>query len=242
MLLEKELERYNRQIMILGTEGQNKLKTVKVFIAGAGGLGSSVSLYLAAAGVGKIKVADHDAVKLDNLNRQILYTDEDLGKKKSITARNRLVRVNPHVDVEETSESIDENNAHELVRNFDTIVDAMDNYPTRYLLNRAALMNNIPMVHGAVHGLSGQITTIIPGKTACLRCIFPEAPSPSSAFPIVGVACGILGCLQAVEVIKSILGIGKLLENKLLLLDVLNSSVDEIEVSKNPKCSDCGKG
>lgn len=242
MLLEKELERYNRQIMILGTEGQNKLKTAKVFIAGAGGLGSSVSLYLAAAGVGKIKVADHDAVKLDNLNRQILYTDEDLGKKKSITARSRLAQVNPHVDVEATSESIDEKNAHELVRNFDTIVDAMDNYPTRYLLNRAAIMNNIPMVHGAVHGLSGQITTIIPGKTACLRCIFPEAPSPSSAFPIVGVACGILGCLQAAEVIKSILGIGKLLENKLLLLDVLNSSVDEVEVRKNPGCKDCGRG
>lgn len=242
MLAEKELERYERQIMLFAAEGQEKLKKAQVFIAGAGGLGSSVSQYLTAAGVGKIKIVDHDTVRLNNLNRQILYRDEDLGKKKSIIAKKRLARLNPYVEVEEISESLDEKSIQEFVRDSDIIVDATDNYPTRYLLNRSALALNIPMIHGAVHGLSGQITTIIPGKTACLRCLFPEAPSVSATFPIVGVACGIIGCLQAAEVMKYILGIGKLLENRLLHIDVLNSSFDEVEVSKNPRCADCGKG
>jgi len=239
MLSERELQRYERQIRIFGEEGQEKLKNAKVFIAGAGGLSASVSLYLTAAGIGRIRIVDHDTIKLSNLNRQILYTDNDLGKRKPDCARERLETINPNIEVEAITETINEKNINKLVANYDVIVDALDNFPTRYLLNRAAQVNNIPLVHGAVEGFYGQATTIIPGKTACLKCIFPIGPTPS-AVPIIGSFCGIIGCIQATEVIKYINGIG-ILENKLLMLDGLNSTIEEIEVEKNPMCEDCRK-
>ena len=241
MLSERELQRYERQIRIFEKEGQEKLKNAKVFIGGAGGLSASISLYLAAAGIGRIRIVDHDTIKLSNLNRQILYTDDDLGKRKSDCARERLKRVNPNIEVEAIAETINGKNISKLVAKFDVIVDALDNFPTRYLLNRAAHVKNIPLFHGAVEGFYGQATTIIPGQTACLKCIFPIAPTPS-AVPIIGSFCGIIGCIQATEVIKYINGIGKLLENKLLMLDGLNSTIEEIEIQKNPRCEDCGKG
>jgi len=241
MLSERDLQRYERQIRIFGEGGQEKLKNAKVFIGGAGGLSASVSLYLAAAGIGRIRIVDHDIIKLSNLNRQILFTDNDLGKRKSDCAGERLKRVNPNIEVEAVTETINEKNVSKLVANFDLIVDALDNFATRYLLNRAAHVNNIPLFHGAVEGLYGQATTIIPGQTACLRCIFPVAPT-SSTVPVIGSFCGIIGCIQATEVIKYINGIGKLLENKLLMLDGLNSTIEEIEIQKNPRCEDCGKG
>jgi len=241
MLSEKDLERYERQIRMFGKEGQEKLKKASVFIGGAGGLGSSVSLYLAAAGIGRIRIVDHGAIELSNLNRQLLYADDDLGKRKSDCARERLKRLNPSIEVESFSETIAEENVNKLVADFDLIVDALDNFPARYLLNRVAHVKNIPLFHGALEGFHGQATTIVPGQTACLRCIFPNAPVPS-AVPVVGSFVGVIGCIQATEVIKYINGIGKLLVNKLLMVDGLNATIEEIEVQKSPMCEDCRKG
>jgi len=241
MLTEDEIRRYDRQIRIFGEEGQNRLKRAKVFIGGVGGLGSPLSIYLAVAGIGKLRIIDKDVVALENLNRQILHWDNDIGLKKIESAEAKLNRINPNVEVEPISETITEDNAAWLVDDFDVIVDAVDNFATRYILNKIALTKRIPFFHGAVHGFYGQATTIIPGKTACLRCIFPEAPPPMTT-PIIGVAPGLISCVQATEVIKYILGMGGLLENRLLVWDGRNSEMSEVPVEKNRRCKDCGQG
>ena len=241
MLTKEELKRYQRQILLFGEEGQEKLKGAKVFIAGAGGLGSSISIYLAVAGIGKITIADHDTVALSNLNRQILHRDSEIGKNKADSAREKLTRMNPNIEVVVTLPTIEPGNADKLVGDADLIVDAMDNFPTRYLLNKAALTKNVPLFFGAVNGFYGQTTTIIPGKTACLRCIFP-APPPSEVFPVVGATPGIIGCIQATEVIKYIVGLGSLLENRLLIWDGLQATADEVLLKRNPECEDCKQG
>jgi len=239
MLTENELKRYERQIRIFGADGQERLKNAKVFVAGAGGLGSAISIYLAAAGIGGIRIVDHEKIELSNLNRQILYCDEDVGREKAASAEEKLKKINPDVSLEAISETIEENNVLELVGDFDLIVDAMDNFHTRYLLNRTAIVKNIPFFYGAINGLYGQATTIIPGKTACLRCIFPEPP-PSMTFPVVGATCGVIGCIQVTEIVKYIVKMGSSLENRLLLWDGLNAKIDEIEIERNPSCEDCG--
>jgi len=239
MLTENELKRYERQIRIFGADGQERLKNAKVFVAGAGGLGSAISIYLAAAGIGRIRIVDHEKIELSNLNRQILHWDEDVGREKAASAETKLKKINPDVSLEAISETIEENNVLELVDDFDLIVDAMDNFHTRYLLNRTAIVKNIPFFHGAINGLYGQATTIIPGKTACLRCIFPEPP-PSMTYPVVGATCGVIGCIQVTEIVKYIVKMGSSLENRLLLWDGLNAKIDEIEIERNPGCEDCG--
>jgi adenylyltransferase/sulfurtransferase len=239
MLTENELKRYERQIRVFGADGQERLKNAKVFVAGAGGLGSAISIYLAAAGIGRIRIVDHEKIELSNLNRQILHCDEDVGREKAASAEEKLKKINPDVSLEAISETIEENNVLELVDDFDLIVDAMDNFHTRYLLNRTAIVKNIPFFHGAINGLYGQATTIIPGKTACLRCIFPEPP-PSMTFPVVGATCGVIGCIQVTEILKYIVKMGSSLENRLLLWDGLNAKIDEIEIERNPSCEDCG--
>jgi len=239
MLTENELKRYERQIRIFGVDGQERLKNAKVFVAGAGGLGSAISIYLAAAGIGRIRIVDHEKIELSNLNRQILHCDEDVGREKAASAEEKLKKINPDVSLEAISETIEENNVLELVGDFDLIVDAMDNFHTRYLLNRTAIVKNIPFFYGAINGLYGQATTIIPGKTACLRCIFPEPPL-SMTFPVVGATCGVIGCIQVTEIVKYIVKMGSSLENRLLLWDGLNAKIDEIEIERNPSCEDCG--
>lgn len=242
MLTENELERYDRQIMIggFGEEGQEKLKMAKIFIAGAGGLGSPVSIYLAAAGVGKIRIVDYEKVELSNLNRQILHWDRDVGKKKIDSASEKLQRLNQNVQLEGIREKITEDNILQLVADCDLIVDAMDNFPTRYLLNRAALTKNIPFLHGAVYGFEGRATTIIPGRTPCLRCLYPEAP-PAEKFPVIGVTPAVIGCIQATEAIKYVLQIGELLSGRLLIYDGLGLRFFEVEVKKDPECKECSR-
>ena len=239
MLKNNEFERYERQIGIFGEEGQEKLKNAKVFIAGAGGLGSPISIYLAVAGIGRIRVVDRDTIELSNLNRQILHWNKDLGRKKAASAKEKLEKINPDIEVEALSEEINKDNVFELIGDSELIVDAMDNFDTRYLLNKVAIMKKIPLFHGAVNGLYGQATTIIPGKTACLRCIFPVAPLQETP-PVLGVTPGIIGLIQATEVIKYILGTGELLENRLLIWDGLNTKMGEITLQRNLKCEDCG--
>ena len=241
LLRERELERFDRQIMILGEEGQERLKRARVFIAGAGGLGSPVSIYLTAAGVGEIRIVDDDVVELSNLNRQILHWERDTGRRKVDSGREKLEAINSETLVEALHLTIDEDNVSRVVGDSDLIVDAMDNFPVRYILNKTAISKGIPFFHGGVYGFEGQVTTIIPGRTPCLRCIFPEAP-PREVFPVVGVTPGIIGLIQATEVIKYITGIGELLLGELLLWDGLDSSIDKVRVKRNPDCVDCGEG
>ncbi len=240
MLSRDELERYDRQIMIkgLGEEGQEKLKRAKVFIAGAGGLGSPVSIYLTAVGVGTIRVVDHQRVELSNLNRQVLHWDEDIGKRKIDSALEKLGRLNQSVKLEATEETITEANVSQLVADYDLIVDAMDNLPARYILNKAALERNIPFFHGAVYGFEGRAMTIIPGQTACLRCLY-RGVLPREKFPVIGVTPAVIGCIQATEVIKCIVGLGELLTNRLLTFDGLHMKFMEFKVKKDPSCEHC---
>jgi molybdopterin/thiamine biosynthesis adenylyltransferase len=239
MLSERELERYKRQIMLFGEDGQERLKKAHIFIAGAGGLGSPVSIYLAVAGVGTITIVDRDVVELTNLNRQILHYDQDIGKKKTESAGEKLRIINPDITVNAIAADISETNASSLVGTADGIVDAMDNFDTRYLLNRVAQAKNIPLFHGAIRGLYGQATTILPGKTPCLACIFPKAP-PKELFPVVGVTPGFIGMIQGTEVIKYLTGSGELLAGRLFIWDGMNARAEEIIVERNPDCDVCG--
>ena len=242
MLTREEMERYERQIMLygFGEEGQAKLKRAKVFVAGAGGLGSPVSIYLAAAGVGTIRIVDHDKVELSNLNRQVLHWDENIGMEKADSAVAKLKKINPGVKIEAIAETITEANISQLVAGFDLIVDAMDNLPARYLLNKTALEKGIPFFHGAVYGFEGRVMTIIPGKTACLNCVYRGATIPREKFPVIGVTPAVIGCIQATEVIKYIVGLGELLTNRLLTYDALEMTFVELKVNKDPNCEHCG--
>ncbi len=241
MLTEDELTRYDRQMMLkgFGKEGQEKLKKARVFIAGTGGLGSPISIYLAVAGVGTIRLADHDRVELSNLNRQILHGDGDIGERKTDSARQKLKNLNKDINVEAIAETITEDNAAELVGDCDLIVDAMDNLPTRYVLNKAAIEKKIPFFHGAVYGFEGRAMTVIPGRTACLWCIY-QGRVTQGKFPVIGVAPAVIGCLQATEVIKYITGIGELLTGQLLIYDGLNLEFTKLEVKRDPNCQHCG--
>jgi adenylyltransferase/sulfurtransferase len=240
MLTGEELDRYSRQIMIpqIGEKGQEKLKRAKVFIAGVGGLGSPVSIYLTAAGVGHLRMVDHDRVDLTNLNRQVVHWSGDVGKRKVESAQEKLNKLNPNVTVETLSVTLSEENASELITGFDLIVDAMDNLPTRYLLNKKAIEHGIPFFHGAVNGFEGRAMTVIPGKTACLRCLY-RGPVPESKFPVIGVTPAVIGCIQATEVIKYLVGSGELLGNRLLAYDGLNLKFTEFKVQRNPQCEHC---
>ncbi|MBI5460346.1 HesA/MoeB/ThiF family protein [Methanobacterium sp.] len=240
MLTEDEIKRYARQTLIFGEEGQEKLKNSKVFIAGAGGLGSPISVYLAVAGVGNITITDHDVVELSNLNRQILHGDADINRKKTESAKETLIALNSDINVNIISETITDENVIDLVGDSDLIIDAMDNFNTRHTLNRASNQLGIPYFHGAVTGFDGQATTIIPGKTACLNCIFPKSP-PKAVFPIIGVTAGFIGVVQAIEVVKYITGEGELLENEIFLWDGLKSKVEKVKTNKRPDCEVCGQ-
>jgi len=242
MLTTNERERYDRQIMIkgFGEEGQEKLKRAKIVIAGGGGLGSPSSIYLAAAGIGTIRIVDHDRVELSNLNRQVLHWDNNIGRRKVVSAAEKLSQLNQGVKIEAIDEMITEANVSQLVAGFDLVVDAMDNLPTRYLLNKAALEKDIPFFHGAVYGFEGRAMTIIPGKTACLECVYHGATTPEEKFPVIGVTPAIIGCIQAAEVIKYIVGMGELLTNRLLVYDGLNLKFTELKVKKDLNCKHCG--
>jgi adenylyltransferase/sulfurtransferase len=244
MLTEKEKQKYDRQIMIygFGEEGQEKLKKAKVFIAGAGGLGSPVSIYLAAAGIGTLRLADHDTVELSNLNRQVLHGEEDVGRRKVDSAAAKLKKLNPDIKIETIAETITEANILTLVGDADLIVDAMDNLPTRYILNKASMEKGIPFFHGAVYGFEGRAMTVIPDKTACLNCLYHNVRVPKEKFPVIGVTPAVIGCIQATEVIKYLTGLGELLTNRILNYDALRMRFTEFIIKPDPECEHCGKG
>ena len=242
MLSNEEKERYDRQLLIddLGVKGQEKLKKSRVLVAGAGGLGSPISIYLGAAGVGALRIVDQDIISLSNMNRQILYNTMDIGRKKVNAAKEKLEALNPNINVEVISKTITKYNVFDLVDGFDLIVDAMDNFPTRYLLNEAAFKKNIPFIYGGVYGLEGALTTIIPGKTVCLRCIVNEAP-PVSTSPVLGATPGVIGCLQSMEAIKYLSGMGFLLTNRLMIFDGFNMQFREVNLKSDLQCPVCAQ-
>ncbi|MFC1899159.1 ThiF family adenylyltransferase [Chloroflexota bacterium] len=241
-LTDRERERYDRQIIPggIGEEGQEKLKESRVVIAGSGGLGSPISLYLAAAGVGTLRIVDHGRLERSNLNRQVLYNEEDIDQSKVVSAKTKLAKLNPDIEIEIMEETINAENVSRLVSGCDVIVDAMDSLVARYLLNEAAIKNCVPFIHGAVYGFEGRAMTIIPGKTACLECIYQGIVPPEKKNPVIGITPGVIGCIQAAEVIKYIIGVGKLLTDVLLIYDGLNQQFSKVRVNKNPGCKKCG--
>ncbi len=240
-LSAKELERYDRQILIdeIGIKGQEKLKKARILICGVGGLGSPVAIYLAAAGVGTLVLMDHDRVALSNLNRQILHHQCDIGRFKVDSAKEKLLELNPDVMVHLCRVSMNRENASDLISGHDLIIDALDNLETRYILNRAALDLGIPFIHGAVNGFEGRLFTVIPGQSTCLRCLYRGPLAKTPKFPVIGVTPAIIGALQATEAIKYITGIGALLTDRLLVYDGLNLRWRELKLRKNPGCDHC---
>lgn len=230
MLSEREVERYDRQIMIFGEDGQERLKSSKVAVVGVGGLGSPVAYYLAAAGVNLLLV-DDQSPELSNLNRQLLHWEEDIGKRpKALSAKWKLERFNSDIEIETYTGRLDETNIDDVLKNVDILVDCLDNFETRYLLDEYAHRKRIPLVHAAVEGFYGQITTIIPGRTKSLREIFPNVKKKKGKFPIIGATAGVLGALQAAEVIKLITGAGEPLVNRLLIVDLSTNTFEVIEL------------
>jgi len=239
-LSEYDRKRYERQIVIpgFGEEGQERLKSSTAFIAGLGGLGSPLALYLAASGVGHLQLVDSDSVELSNLNRQVLHWDEDLGKQKVASASQKVQRINPTTRVEAFDLTIDDENVLELTERCDIILDAMDNFEVRYLLNSAAIAHHVPLIHGAIYGYEGRLTTVLPGETACLACIYPHAP-PRAVFPVLATTPGVIALLQATEAIKCLAGVGVPLVNELLIYDGETMAFDKVKVARNLRCKSC---
>lgn len=233
-------EKYARQIPLFGSTGQKKISETSVFIAGAGGLGSAVSTYLVQAGIGEIIIADYDVVVESNLNRQFLHATKDIGKKKVYSAYQTLHAMNPDITISAIPDRITRDNICSCIRDADLLVDATDNYITRFLLNETSQEESIPLIHGAVEGFSGQLTTIIPGLTPCLSCIFPNIPEQYPT-PVLGATAGVIGSLQAMEVIKYITGSGHLLTGRLLIWDGLIGKTDYLTVSKRKDCGGCNR-
>jgi molybdopterin/thiamine biosynthesis adenylyltransferase len=224
----EQLERYSRHIILkdIGVKGQKQLAAAKVLIIGAGGLGAPAAMYLAAAGVGRIGIADADVVDLSNLQRQIIHTTNDLGKPKVESARETIQAINPDVDVRTYNEFIYSRNILDLLAEYDYVLDGTDNFPAKFLINDACVMANKPFTHAGIIRFEGQLMTVIPHQTPCYRCVFTNPP-PKGAVPtcreagIVGAMAGVIGCLQALEAIKYITGAGELLTGKLLIFDAL---------------------
>ena len=235
-----ENERYRRQADVVGEDGQEALARARIVIAGAGGLGSASALYSAAAGIGKIRIVDSDTVEMSNLNRQILYRTRDIGSDKVSTAAEELRALNPGIEIEPVRTRITAETAESLVEGADPVLDALDNFPARYALAHAAWRRGIPFIHGAVHGMYGQATTVIPGRSPCLRCIVPWPPA-DGATPIIGVTTGTIGSIQATEAIKQITGRGVLLAGRMLFWDGLRVDLSIIPVTGDPGCRECGE-
>jgi adenylyltransferase/sulfurtransferase len=243
-----ERSRYDCQLVLkeVGERGQQALRQARVLVVGAGGLGSPVLSYLAAAGVGYLGVADDDVVELSNLQRQTLYTTADVGASKALTAAARLRAINPEVEVAAHGERLCAANAASVLGPYDIIVTAVDNFPTRYLLNDACVLLGKTLVDGAVLRLVGLAMTVRGGETACYRCLFPEPPPPAGVVScseqgILGPVPGVIGSIQALEVLKVVTGIGRPLYGRLLQFDAAELSFREVEVERSPDCPVCGE-
>jgi len=245
---EAQSKRYSRHLLIpeVGEQGQLKLLDSRVLLIGAGGLGSPAAYYLAAAGVGTIGIIDFDVVDESNLQRQILHNTKRIGQYKAESARETIEALNPDVKVITHIEQLDETNVARIIADYDVILDGTDNFPTRYLLNDAALIANKPVVHGSVFRFEGQLTVFKPYEGPCYRCLFPEPPPPDLApscaeAGVLGVLPGIIGLLQATETIKLLLGIGDPLVGRLMTYDALAGEFSELRLYRDPECPACGE-
>jgi adenylyltransferase/sulfurtransferase len=241
-LTRDELERYDRQIIIpgIGVEGQLKLKSTCAAVVGVGGLGCPSSLYLAAAGFGRILLIDDSRYELSNLNRQIHGWHRDIGRLKAEAAREKLMALNPDVEVEALIVKLTEENVDEVLGEANLVIDGLDNWWTRFLVNTHCVRHRKPFIHAGVRALYGQMTTIMPGEGPCLRCIFPENPPEVERFPVLGSTPALFAALQAMEAFKLVTGLGRPLVGRMLFFDGEEMRCEVIEVERNPDCRVCG--
>lgn len=247
-MTDEQIERYSRHIILkeVGAKGQKKLLNASVLIIGAGGLGAPAALYLAAAGVGHIGIVDADEVDLSNLQRQVIHATADIGKAKVKSAKESMEAINPDVKVSTYRMFVDSTNIRELIREYDFIIDGTDNFPAKFLINDACVLEEKPFSHAGIIRFQGQLMTYVPGEGPCYRCVFKNPP-PKDAVPtckqagVIGAMAGTIGTLQAMEAIKYIIGKGELLTGKLLTYDALKMEFRKINLKKDGKCAVCGE-
>jgi molybdopterin/thiamine biosynthesis adenylyltransferase/rhodanese-related sulfurtransferase len=246
-LTRPEYERYSRQITLpqIGVDGQRRLKASRALVVGAGGLGSPVALYLAGAGVGTIGLVDFDVVDVTNLHRQIMHGTRDVGRNKLDSARDRLLDINPNIEVIAHNERLTSHNALEIMRGYDVVIDGTDNFATRYLVNDACVLLGIPNVYGSIFRFDGQASVFATADGPCYRCLYPEPPPPGSVPScaeggVLGVLPGLVGTIQANEAIKLLLGIGETLAGRLLMIDALSMQFHTVRIKRDESCAMCG--
>lgn len=244
---EDQLERYSRHILLqnVGVEGQEKILNGKVMVIGAGGLGAPVALYLAAAGVGTIGIADADVVDLSNLQRQVIHFTKDVGVSKVDSAKEKMLAINPDINVNTYHTFLTAANIREVIRDYDFVIDGTDSFASKFLINDACILENKPFSHGGILRFTGQTMTVKPGETACYRCVFHKPP-PKNAVPtcsqagVLGAIAGMLGTIQAAEALKFLIGTGSLLTDALQTFDALEMNFRKVALKHNKKCSVCG--
>ena len=249
-MTDEQIERYSRNILLqpVGSTGQEKLLRGKVLVIGTGGLGSAAAMYLAAAGVGQIGLVDFDVVDLSNLQRQIMHQTRDVGKPKIQSGKETIAALNPDVTVHTYRERVTSANIRDIIRDqdYDFLIDGTDNFPAKFLINDACVMETKPYSHAGVIRFQGQLMTYVPGQGPCYRCVFPAMP-PDDAVPscrqagVLGAVSGIIGTLQATEAVKYILGVGDLLNGYLLTYDALTMTFRKVKIPHNPACAVCGR-
>src|SRR5438309_1543403 len=246
-LTPQEVARYSRHLIMpeVGMDGQKRLKAASILLIGAGGLGSPLGLYLAAAGVGRIGIVDFDVVDFSNLQRQVLHGTPDVGRPKLQSAKDRLQAINPEVKLDLYETHLTSANAISIIEPYDIVIDGTDNFPTRYLVNDACVLLNKPNVYGSIFRFDGQASVFYPPQGPCYRCLYPQPPPPGEVPScaeggVLGILPGLIGCIQATEAVKLILGKGSPLVGRLLQYDALQMSFQEFKVRRNPKCPICG--
>ncbi len=247
-LSRAQQDRYSRHIMLseVGESGQRKLLGAKVLVIGLGGLGSAASYYLAAAGVGHLGLVDSDKVEISNLQRQILYSTDSIGVPKTVSAEKTLLSLNPDIQITTFQERLTSENAGRIIHDYDIVVDACDNLPTRYVMSHACYSSGKPYVHGSIFQFEGMATVFLPTEGPCYRCLYPEPP-PEDMMPgpqdigLLGVLPGVIGVIEATETIKLILNIGRSLSGRMLIYDALSMEFQEVNIEKDPDCPVCGK-
>ena len=247
-LTKEQLERYSRHILLqdIGSVGQEKILSASILLIGVGGLGSPVSLYLAAAGIGTLGLADNDVVDLSNLQRQIIHFTKDIDRSKVESAEEKLHALNPGVKIRTYDKHLDEKNITDIISRYDFVIDGTDDFPTKFLINDACVSAGIPFSHGGILRFDGQTMTVLPGKSACYRCVFRKPPPPDIASAcskagILGAVAGMLGTIQAAEAIKYVTGVGELLTDTLLTFDALTMNFRKISLQRRPDCAACGE-
>ncbi len=244
----EQLERYSRHILLqdVGVEGQAKLLGAKVLIVGAGGLGAPAALYLAAAGIGTIGIVDSDTVEISNLQRQVVHFTKDIDMPKVESAKEKMLAINPGIEVKTYQECLNADNIRAIIRDYDFVVDGTDNFPTKFLVNDACVMDNIPFSHGGILRFDGQTMTVVPGKSACYRCFFRKPPPPDavptcSQAGVLGAIAGMLGTIQAAEALKYVTEVGELLTDTLLSFNAKTMNFRKVTLQKQKNCPICGE-